>query len=449
MGFRDFINSRWYRRLIERDFERFQNIKPPAKPSRRYIDKLVKRLINERKASHALKELSMMGAAVVPSLAAALGDPRFLQAKWPKSSQDSPPLDSVLGLLVPHGAEHVLAAAMPLIESPSHVQRKTAAVHLASLGRVETIPALARLLQDEDGYVRSYVSIGIHRAVTGGRADEEFRRKAYDLLLAQCDQRWKGPLNDAAETVVALDPQRAAVDFASERWLSNANDNAHHILDACNRASILLPESVTRPLLDHALRLAVGDRCYPHEYVAAEALESLALRLGEQARPLLEAALHHEQERIQEAAALGIVRLAGLEDPVSVVLDRVNDVGFDGLSHPQRVVYCASLFDDEVCNGGIMQFFGNSSGDHAADTLDALRELGHPEAEAALALAMKHVGPLAREPDREMRLAAFEGRYEQLKAVFDPLESAYYQTGGRLRQKMLLYAVDHADHFRT
>jgi HEAT repeat protein len=329
------------------------------------------------------------------------------------------------------------------------VQRKTAAVHLASLGRVETIPALARLLQDEDGYVRSYVSIGIHRAVTGGRVDEEFRRKAYDLLLAQCDQSWKGTLNDAAETVVALDPERAAVDFARERWLSNANNNTYRILKACNRANIRLPEALTRPLLDHALRLAVGDRCYPHQYAAAAALESLALRLGEQARPIVEAALDHEQKEIREAAALGIVKLAGLEDPVSVVLDRLKEVGFDGLSRPQRVVYCASEFDAEVCNGGIMQFFGNSSGDHAAETLEALRELGQPEAEAALALAMKHVGPLAREPNRDMRLAAFDGRYEQLRAVFDPLESAYYQTGGRLRQKMLLYAVDHADHFRT
>jgi hypothetical protein len=61
---------------------------------------------------------------------------------------------------------------------------------------------------------------------------------------------------------------------------------------------------------------------------------------------------------------------------------------------------------------------------------------------------MKAVGPLAREPDRETRLAAFAGRYDNLQAIFSPLESAYYAAADALRVKWLLYAADHADHFR-
>ena len=72
----------------------------------------------------------------------------------------------------------------------------------------------------------------------------------------------------------------------------------------------------------------------------------------------------------------------------------------------------------------------------------------HPEAEAALTSAMRHVGPLAREPDREMRLAAFEGRFDGLRLAFQPLETAYFRTQGLLKQKMLLYATKHAEHFR-
>ena len=62
-------------------------------------------------------------------------------------------------------------------------------------------------------------------------------------------------------------------------------------------------------------------------------------------------------------------------------------------------MYCAeTVFDAEVCNGGLMQFFGNSSGNHVDDTLMALEELRHPEAQAALAGAMHCAGPLSRYP---------------------------------------------------
>src|SRR5262249_20633352 len=158
-----------------------------------------------------------------------------------------------------------------------------------------------------------------------------------------------------------------------------------------------------RHLLDHSLPLAVGERCYPHQYVVAAALETLARQLGDQAQPLLEKALASDQEVIQESAAKGLATLAGLDDPVNFVLERVRRVGFDGLTGPQRVVYCGSQFDAEVCNGGIMQFFGNSSGDHAVETLEALRVLNHAESYGALDNAMNLVGPLAREPDRDMR----------------------------------------------
>ena len=448
MGFREFISNFRYRRRLAAEFERYQNIKPPANPSRRYIEKLVRRLLDERTAAHAQRELSLMGPVAAPALVAALADPRFHRAEWEKYSQVDAPLDSALELLVGHAPDEVLKVALPLVTSPSDKVRKTAALHLASAGRAAAIPALRELMRDEDGYVRSYVCIGVGRAVSGGRADDAFRRQAYDLLLAQCDQDWGVAMNDAAETVVALDPARAAVDLAGERVLNPSNRNAYRILDACNRAGVLLPEGVVRRLLDAALPLAAGERCYPNDYVAAAALRALALRGADGVGTLAESLLGHRNEHVRESAAEALATLAGITDPTGFVIDREGAEGYAALSPQQRVVYCAFLFDAEVCNGGLMQFFGNSSGDHATDTLAALAELGHAEAHAALATAMRLVGPLAREPDREGRLTGFEGRWDELQAAFDPLERAYYATKATLRQAWLLYAVRHADHFR-
>jgi HEAT repeat protein len=448
MGFREFITSRLFRRRLAEDMQRYEKIKPPANPSRRYIDKLVRRLLDARTAWDARKELSMMGSPAVPALSAALNDSRFHETER-KDARIPAPLELVLELLVPHGPDQVLSAALPLVNSPSDEVRKTAALQLASLGRAETLPVLVKLLEDSDGYVRSYVRIGVDRALSDGRCNDEFRRGMYEALLKQCDQDWPGTLNDAPQTIVALDPARAVIDFASPRWLSADNPNVYHLLQACNEARLSLPENLVRSLLDHSLPLAVGERCYPHQYVVAAALEALARCIGDRAKPILEQALTSDQEEIQEFAVKGLATLVGLDDPVKFVLDRVHKVGFEGLSVPQRVVYCGFLFDAEVCNGGIMQFFGNSSGDQAIETLEALRVLNHAEAYRALDTAMNLVGPSAREPDRDMRLAAFEDRYDDLQTRFGPLESAYYGTKGLLRQRMLLYAVANAKHFRA
>ena len=213
-------------------------------------------------------------------------------------------------------------------------------------------------------------------------------------------------------------------------------------------ADILLPDTLQRPAARHSLPLAVDDHCYPHEYVAAAALESLALRLGEEARPLLEAALDNEQHQIQEATASGIARLAGLRDPVGFVLERENAVGFDGLTRPQRIVYCAWLFDVEVCNGGITQFFGNFSGDHAVETLDALRETCASPGRSGIGFGNGVCRTAHPRAESGMRLAVLDERHDEFDEAFEPLEKEYYRTCGLLRQKTLLYAAQHPEHFR-
>jgi hypothetical protein len=84
MSFREVISNFQYRRRLEAEVEQYENIKPPPNPSRRYIDKLVLRLLNERAACNARRELELIGPAAVPSLLAALVDPRFHRAECEK-----------------------------------------------------------------------------------------------------------------------------------------------------------------------------------------------------------------------------------------------------------------------------------------------------------------------------------------------------------------------------
>jgi len=448
MSFLEFFSNFSYRQQLTNALERYQKIKPPANPSRRYIDKLVARLLDIKKAWNAHRELELIGLAAVPSLLNALNDPRFHQAKWKEFSPVSPPLDSTLDLLGRHCPIEVVTICSRLSKSPINEIRKTAALHLASAGRASTIPLLQAMMQDDDGDIRGCVSAGIRRAVTEERAENEFNEQAYNLLLSQGDQDGIPATNDVAETLILLDPIRAAIDLGNDRVLHSSNKNAHSIIEAFNRARILLPELLLRRLLEVALAKAIGESCYPHDYLAAAALNALARQNADQTAAIAESHLNHENARVREAAAEALATLANISELEHWVGDRVDSEGYAALSHPQRVVYCAFLFDAEVRNGGLMQFFGNNSGDCAAETLAALSELGHKEGHAALASAIKLIGPLACEPDRDLRLSAFEGRLTELQSAFDPFETAYYDAKVSLRQSYLLYAVRHRDHFQ-
>ena len=448
-GFGDFMTNPGYRKAVEEKFARYEAIRPPENPSREYIEKLVADLLEEEESWFARKELGMIGAAAAPVLTEALKDPRYSQVKWPSGSTDATPLESVLELLAPLDAGAVMGTAGPLVGSEDEQVRKTAALHLATVGREETVPTLGRLMGDANGYVRSYVCIGVERAVSAGRATEGFRRAMYDVLLPQCDQRWpSGALNDAASTVVALDRARAAVDLATERYMGEGNNYAYQAIRACTRAGIALPPELIRPIYDRALVLASQPQTeYPAYCVAEESLPALVAALGEGARPMVEAALAHSNADVREAGARELARLAGVTDAVNFVSERASAVGVDGLTDAQRTVYLAFVFDAEVCNGGLMQFFGNSGGAYAVETLAALRELGNAEAEAALAGAMKLIGPLARETERDMRMAAFDGRYKDLKGPLNELDSRYYGAKSDLRQQWLRYAADRPGEF--
>ena len=256
-------------------------------------------------------------------------------------------------------------------------------------------------------------------------------------MLPQCDQDWPDTLNDAAEVLIALDPARAAVDLASPRLLSVDNRQVHHLLKAANAAVVDLLADRVAVVFDTAADRAI-EKTYPHSYTAAEADQDAgAARPPPRLRRGCPSPPRTPREAIRVAAAAARAMLAGANDPVRFVVAEVERVGYAGLTPPQRVVYNAFCFDAEVCNGGLMQFFANSAGDHAADTLDDLRTLGCVSAVAALDGAVRAIGPLAREPDRDDRLTGFESRYDELATALKPLEESYWQASADLRRRWL------------
>ena len=79
---------------------------------------------------------------------------------------------------------------------------------------------------------------------------------------------------------------------------------------------------------------------------------------------------------IQELIDSGDATTAVIE--LDNYLSHLSEYGerLDNLSAPQRVFYLNQNLEREVNNGGFHQFFFNSSGDHADETVGALEAIG-------------------------------------------------------------------------
>jgi hypothetical protein len=220
--------------------------------------------------------------------------------------------------------------------------------------------------------------------------------------------------------------------------------NLRELLKGLNDGGIHVPEHLIRPLFDEAHQRALDSGDYFDQRLAAESLEALSRSLGDGARPLLEPLLDSPNIELAQSAADMLARMAGVEEAWKFVHDRLAEVGFDALTEPQRHHYCASDFDRA---GGFIDYFGNI-GTYIPETVDALRVIGMDPAANALAEAIRVIGPIARERNRELRLTAFEGRYEEIEAALEPLELLYKPTIRQLPVKIHLYAIQHAEHFR-
>src|SRR5438045_3506378 len=64
----------------------------------------------------------------------------------------------------------------------------------------------------------------------------------------------------------------------------------------------------------------------------------------------------------------------------NLVFPRWNRDGFQALTTAEQVAYCIDALEREVNNGGFEQFFVNSSGDTAAETVAALEGIGASKA---------------------------------------------------------------------
>lgn len=92
-------------------------------------------------------------------------------------------------------------------------------------------------------------------------------------------------------------------------------------------------------------------------------------------------------------------------------------------------LYAAHWCQSEVCNGGLHQFFSNTTGLLAPEALDGFRAIGAVEWADILAEAMKYFGtPYPRDRhDRQALLLVRQKRPKGERNLFDELDERFFE----------------------
>jgi hypothetical protein len=147
---------------------------------------------------------------------------------------------------------------------------------------------------------------------------------------------------------------------------------------------------------------------------------------GQSTAQLIELAETHRMDSVALAFEAAIARKAERN-------------GIEALTEPERVVLAVEAIEREVNNGGFDQLFFNSSKEHAVAFVSSLEAIGRPD-----------VADLARQAIAALRLGkrpltvegidpALHRDSDARDAVFEALDTEYYETAGDLAPALIAY----------
>ena len=127
--------------------------------------------------------------------------------------------------------------------------------------------------------------------------------------------------------------------------------------------------------------------------------------------------------------------------------------GYGGLSNTERVYYLCCVLNGEVYNGGLHQFYSNSSGEHYSETLAALEDMNAWHSRRILARSCELLFPGCSAPphDREQRFEVLPWWPKTSSeppalwaAELDLLDKEFWTDPDGLSDRLTAYGITHS-----
>jgi HEAT repeat protein len=158
------------------------------------------------------------------------------------------PFARICELVGPHGSPATVPSLTQFVDHPIEHFRRNAALPLGNIGSAECVPAITKLLDDDDDYVRSFAMIGIERGIRGKHCTPEFLSGIFPALVKLLNRPDKSVSGNAPELLLIIDRERAIPILLSPEYFSSQNTELHYILRALNKAKCEVPLDQTNIL---------------------------------------------------------------------------------------------------------------------------------------------------------------------------------------------------------
>lgn len=354
------------------------------------------------------------------------------------------PFNRACDLLAKRPPRAAIAVVAPFLDGSSNEVKKSAALVVGQTGNLDAVPYIRKAFGDPDEYVRSYAIIGINRAREDGVLDAGFESALVPALMALVAAGKN--VDDAAPLLLRFAPDRAPDFLLSDQIFRSDSRSLHEVVRAMNAAQVAIPRAMLLGLVSTLGR--DGDALkYPQTYLLGETLLALGRHREPEDVSLLEKMLSHSEERVAEGAAAGLTCVHGLDG----FEDRIWSTEGDSrasLSIPQRRFSAVHMCDAEIRNGGISQYFFNSSGDQWKDALAGFEAMGCVERASILRDAIRPFGPSGPSEDRDIRTEQLSRLHKKNGELFDALETRYYASKEVIAVGAVRYVIQNPEAFR-
>ncbi len=119
----------------------------------------------------------------------------------------------------------------------------------------------------------------------------------------------------------------------------------------------------------------------------------------------------------------------------------------DKLSEPQKLFYINQNLEREVNNGGFNQFFINSSGNYAHETILSLKAIGANKTASIVQKAIDQFPDKTVPKDRDKRVEIVEQIEEVADEVWNELDREFLKYEDDLNTLNIAYIKEHKDFF--
>ncbi len=147
--------------------------------------------------------------------------------------------------------------------------------------------------------------------------------------------------------------------------------------------------------------------------------------------------------------------LLNSEDTNGSIIELDNFIGelcdygddFSKLTDQQKLFYLNQNLEREINNGGFNQYFCNSSGDNAHETILSLKTIGADKTASILQKAIDQFPNKTVPKDREERTEIVEQIEEAADEIWNELDQKFYEYEDDLNTLNIEYIKKHKDFF--